>query len=71
MTAPRPLSLVKLHHEETRGDVEYPFTDDMPLVFVGEIPNMPEHGIFVGFRSGKVYSGYHIWNFVELSPDEV
>jgi len=63
--------LVKPRHDEARGDIKYPFVDDVPLVFLGEIANMPEHGVFVGFRSGKVYSGYHIWEFVELSPDEV
>lgn len=31
---------------------------------------MPEHGIFIG-KSGKCYFGYHIWNFQELSEDEI
>jgi len=39
-------------------------------VFLGEIINMPEHGIFIG-RSGKNYLGYHIWNFRELTDDEI
>jgi hypothetical protein len=72
MKAPRPLSLVKLRSElEAQVQVRYPFSDDMPMVFLGEIPNMPEHGVFVGFHSGKVYSGYHVYNFVELASDEV
>ena len=33
-------------------EVEYPFSDDLPMIFLGEISNMPEHGIFIG-RSGK------------------
>ena len=33
---------------------EYPFSDDMPMVYLGEIANMPEHGIFIG-KSGKCY----------------
>ena len=49
---------------------EYPFSSDLPLIFLGEIANMPEHGIFVG-KSGKIYQGYHIWNFRELTEDEV
>jgi len=49
---------------------EYPFIDDLPLVFLGEIVNMPGHGIFVG-NSGKCYVGFHIWNFRELTEDEV
>ena len=48
---------------------EYPFADDLPLVFLGEIVNMPEHGIFIG-KSGKCYWGFHIWGFRELTDDE-
>ena len=47
----------------------YPFATDFPLIFLGEIVNMPEHGIFVG-KSGKIYWGFHIWNFRELTEDE-
>lgn len=44
--------------------------DDLPMVYLGGIYNMPGHGIFVG-RSGKCYFGYHIDNFRELKEDEV
>ena len=50
--------------------LEYPFSDDMPMVYLGEIANMPEHGIFIG-KSGKCYFGYHISNFRELSAEEI
>ena len=50
--------------------LEYPFSDDMPMIYLGEIANMPEHGIFIG-KSGKCYFGYHISNFRELSEEEV
>lgn len=43
---------------------------DLPLVFMGEIKNMPEHGVFIGMKSGKIYSGYHVWNFEEIPDDE-
>ena len=49
---------------------EYPFSDDLPMVYLGEIYNMPEHGIFAG-RSGKCYFGYHIDNFRELREEEI
>lgn len=49
---------------------EYPFCNDLPLVYLGELANMEEHGIFIG-KSGKVYFGYHICNFRELSEDEI
>lgn len=70
---PRPLALVKLKREfEVRaGADQLPFAADMPLIYLGEIPNMPGHGVFVGHRSGRAYSGYHISQFVELSGDEV
>ena len=50
--------------------LEYPFSDDMPMIYLGEIVNMPEHGIFIG-QSGRCYFGYHILNFRELSEEEV
>ena len=50
--------------------LEYPFSDDMPMVYLGEIANMSEHGIFIG-QSGKCYFGYHLWDFRELRDDEV
>ena len=50
--------------------LEYPFSDDMPMIYLGEIANMPEHGIFIG-QSGTCYFGYHISNFRELSEEEV
>ena len=71
--SPRKLSLVKLKKKWAAESTskELPFIDDMPLIFLGEIPNMPEHGIFVGHRSGRIYSGFHIFQFVELSENEV
>lgn len=48
----------------------YPFCNDLPLIYLGEIVNMPEHGIFIG-QSGKCYWGYHIGNFRELRQDEI
>ena len=51
-------------------EVEYPFSDDLPMIFLGEISNMPKHGIFIG-RSGKSYFGYHIDSFRELNEEEI
>ena len=50
--------------------IKYPFSDDLPMIFLGEISNMPEYGIFIG-RSGKSYFGYHIDNFRELWEEEI
>jgi hypothetical protein len=70
---PRKLSLVRLKEKWAKQSSaeELPFRDDMPLVFLGEIPNMPGHGVFAGHRSGHLYSGYHIEQFVELPESEV
>ena len=70
---PRKLSLVRLKKKwaSQAPAQELPFLEDMPLVYLGEIPNMPGHGVFAGHRSGRFYSGYHIAQFVELSESEV
>ena len=63
----REKTLVTVKGEITK---EYPFYNDLPLIYLGEITNMKEHGIFIG-KSGKCYFGYHISSFRELSEDEV
>jgi len=70
---PRPLSLVKLKPQWALAATSrtLPFINDMPLVFLGEIPNMPEHGVFAGHKTGRVYSGFHIEQFEELVEHEV
>ena len=64
----REKALVTVKEEASMEDA--PFCNDLPLVYLGEIANMPEHGIFIG-QSGKCYLGYHIWNFRELEEDEI
>jgi hypothetical protein len=39
------------------------------LVYIGPIPNMPDHGIFAD-KSGKVHIGYHINEFREATEEE-
>jgi hypothetical protein len=56
--------------KEEMATADHSFGDDLPLIYLGEIANMPEHGIFIG-KSGKFYSGYHIWDFRELREDEI
>ena len=66
----REKSFVTFNEELGIEISNYPFATDLPLIFLGEIVNMPEHGIFIG-KSGKIYHGYHIWNFRELTEDEI
>ena len=67
MSELREKSLVTVKGEVTG---EYPFYNDLPMIYLGEIANRKEHGIFIG-KSGKCYFGYHISNFRELSEEEV
>lgn len=66
---PRKLAMVTLKPELAAAPrmKQYPFFNDLPLIFLGEIPNMPEHGVFIGHKSGRFYSGYHIFNFTEVT----
>ncbi|HEX2591346.1 MAG TPA: hypothetical protein VHL34_07610 [Rhizomicrobium sp.] len=67
------MSLVRLTDRWAKDSTakKLPFIADMPLVFLGAIPNKPGHGVFIGHKRGRVYSGHHISKFVELSEDEV
>jgi len=64
----REKSLVTI--KDITNIADYPFANDLPLVFLGELVNMPEHGIFIG-KSGKSYWGFHIWDFRELTDNEI
>lgn len=70
---PRQLSLVKFEPLLAPGSLrrKYPFRRGIAYLFVGEIPNMPGHCVVVNRKTGKIYSGYHIENFVELEEDEL
>jgi len=67
---PRLLSLVRIKSDWAETLHNASFCADQPLLFFGEIPNMPEHGVFLG-ASGRIYRGLHIWYFEELGPEEV
>lgn len=40
-------------------------------LYLGEIVNMPGHGVFVGMKTNVVYTGYHIDEFEEITEEEV
>jgi len=69
---PRKLSLVRFDIARLpRGfRHKYPFRAGVAYIFLGEIPNMPGHCVVADHGSGKIYSGYHTDNFVELRKDE-
>jgi hypothetical protein len=70
---PRKLSIVKFNFEQLPKSFhsKYPFKPDRVYVFLGEISNMPEHCIVADYKTGRIYSGYHTDNFIELDEDEV
>lgn len=76
MNTPRQYALVKLVEImkiwlTENGHKDSPLLAEDVFVFHGEIPNMPEHCIVSGQTSGKVFSGHHTSNFIELSEGEV
>ena len=60
---PRPLSVVRFIGPDINL---YPneFKDD--LIFMGEIPNMPEHCIVISLKDKQLFIGYHTENFTEI-----
>lgn len=70
---PRRNSLVRcdLSHMEESLRTAYPLQHGNTYVFLGEIPNMEGHCVIADAESGRIYSGYHSENFLELANDEV
>lgn len=69
----RQNALVKFDYKDLPEEwrVEYPFKkSDEPYIFLGEIVQMPGHCIVVSMKTGKIFSGYHMNNFIELTEDE-
>jgi hypothetical protein len=72
---PRQYSLVKVGKkqkewlEANAGDS--PLLKDKAFIYLGEIPNMPEHCVVAGVQTGLILGGFDIDNFVELSDDEI
>lgn len=74
LETPRQFSLVRFIGFDALpvdNHASYPFKKHAVYVFFGEIPNMPGHCVIADHESGRVYSGYHTDNFVELLVDEV
>lgn len=70
---PRQFSLVRFNLGDLPDEdfAKYPFKRNRVYVFFGEIANMPQHCVVADRETGRIYSGYHTDNFVELSDDEV
>ncbi len=72
---PRQNALVKLEEEYAKflksSESDIPLIQEEVFIFLGEIPNMPGHCVVAGHKSGRIYSGYHVENFLELTEDEL
>ena len=70
---PRQYSIVKFDFETLPKSFhnKYPFKRDKLYVYFGEIANMAGHCVVADYKTGKIFSGYHTENFIELSEDEV
>ena len=70
---PRQYSLVKFDYSQLPKEYHngaYPFAKDRRYVFLGEIPNFGGHCI-VSDGNGKMYTGFHLENFIELTHNEL
>lgn len=69
----RSMSLVKFDWDKM--PIEYhkafPFSQHDVFVYLGEIKQMPGHGVFINTRSSQVYCCYHTDEFIELTNEEV
>ena len=64
---PRKLALVKFVGPRSGAK----FKAEQVFVFLGEIANMPGHCVVADHFTGKIFSGYHTENFVELKDHEI
>lgn len=69
---PRQYSLVKVAqwYLDFLNEKDCPLFQEKTFIFLGEIPNMQGHCVVVGHKTGKIFSGFHIEDFVELTEDE-
>ncbi len=71
---PRPMTVVK-YRDDLPEDMLKTYTKtygmtDMGFLFVGEILNMPGHGLFINRYNDKTLPGLHIDSFRELTENE-
>lgn len=76
MSDPRQYSFVKFNYDSFPDGFKdsmrnaYPFAEKKRYIFLGEIPNLPRHCIVMD-SGGKMYTGYHTENFVEIAEDDL
>ena len=71
---PRVNSIVRIipgFEYETDQSIKSSFFKEGHYMYLGEIVNMPGHGIFIGMKTNNVYTGYHIDEFEEIPEEEI
>ena len=70
--SPRQYSLVQFNFERLpiKYHKKYPFKKNEVYIYFGEISNMKGHCVVANYKTGKIHSGYHIENFIELTDGE-
>lgn len=68
----RPMAMVRrIYDERFKDNWKYcPFVAGRDYLFLGEIIQMPGHGVFLDMETGQTYSGYHIDEFRESLEEE-
>jgi hypothetical protein len=69
----RQYALVELANDFKKAmatDKDHPIMQENAFIYFGEIPNMLGHCVVSGHKSGKIFSGYHIENFQEITEEE-
>ena len=73
MSTPRQYSLCRVDISQWPGYqfVSIPFANGDTVIFLGEIPNQPDHCIVWHVEQERIYAFYHTENFVELTEEEL
>ena len=56
---------------ETEDSFSLPFAVDGQLLFLGEIPNMPEHCVVYDIDKKQIHVGFHTSRFREIPESDV
>lgn len=49
---------------------QYPFTEKDVFVVLGEIEQMPGHGVIANIKTGQIFCGYDLDGFKQLLEEE-
>lgn len=66
-------SLVKYNFDSVpkNWSNKLPFKKADVFIYLGEIIQMPGHGIFVNYKTGKIHMGFHIDEFLEIPEKDL